>query len=643
MPSVIRGMFLRRLTLTLLALLVGGAGSLSCRAQDGGTLTLSGASNQSGASTIAFNGGTFYGGSITPAFRTLGAGSRDLGFGDRSGTDGLVYAVAVQPDGKIVVVGDFKSMNGVACGSIARLNADGSVDPSFKSGSGADDQWVKAVVVQPDGKLLVAGAFTRFNGVARPGIARLQADGSLDTGFAPGAMNRVAWPEAVIGGPNGGYASLNGSTVITTGGTIILTGGGLGLPGYTPPVPQDTLIPGGQVNAVVLQPDGKVVIGGIFAQVGGVTRYNLARLNADGTLDTGFDPGPRENNGSAYNYASVVSALALQKDGRLLVAGNDSGTNNGVLSRLVRLGADGSADGTFQPVTTSSAAPLYTGYAGSSNGYSYYDYHFADTSVPNVLGLQAVLVLPGGDIVAAGVACRFDLSGGQQSDNVARFHPDGTPDNGFVASLEDRGVYSVALQADGKLVLGGSYRTEEESTYGQITWLRTDAGVVRLNADGRRDEPFQTVVGSDWTGYAVAVQADGKVLVGGDFYGVEGGESRGVARLNPTSPTVTLTASTAKISRAAGEKATLTFTRSESNASQETEVAYAVGGTLQNGVDYKKLSGNAVIKAGQTSRTVHLKPLADGVRGKVTVMLTASDGVSYEVDNPTAVQVKIGK
>src|SRR5262245_39430326 len=94
-----------------------------------------------------------------------------------------VWAVVVQPDGKILIAGDFTSVHGVPRNRIARLLSDGSLDTSFDPGSGADTT-VNCMALQSDGKILIGGSFSSINGTSRSHFARLNSNGSLDTGFS---------------------------------------------------------------------------------------------------------------------------------------------------------------------------------------------------------------------------------------------------------------------------------------------------------------------------------------------------------------------------------------------------------------------------------------------------------------------------
>ena len=149
-----------------------------------------------------------------------------------------VGAAAVQPDGKMVIGGNFTSVLGVPRNYIARINADGKLDTGFNPNA---NDYVSNVAVQSDGKILLVGSFTAVGGNARNYIARLNSNGTLDAGFNPNASNFV--------------------------------------------------------GSAAVQADGKILIGGLFSAVGGTSRTGIARLNSNGTLDAGFN---LNANGSTY-------------------------------------------------------------------------------------------------------------------------------------------------------------------------------------------------------------------------------------------------------------------------------------------------------------------------------------------------------
>ena len=130
----------------------------------------------------------------------------------------------MQPDGKIVVGGAFTTLGGQARNYIGRLNADGTLDATFNPGAGND---VHALAVQADGKIVVGGSFTTLGGQARNHIGRLNADGTLDAAFNPGAIRQS------------------------------------------------------YVYDLAVQADGKIVVGGEFHQLGGEVRHFIGRLSND--------------------------------------------------------------------------------------------------------------------------------------------------------------------------------------------------------------------------------------------------------------------------------------------------------------------------------------------------------------------------
>ena len=214
---------------------------------------------------------------ITPA--PLGVietdGTLDSSFNPGKLTNGLVMASALQADGKLIIAGPFSAVHGVSRPGIARLNVDGTLDLSFDPGAGPNTG-VGDIALQPDGKIIIADFFNNVNGVPRAGIARLNSDGSLDPGYDPGAV--ISYDE---------------------------TGGG-----------------GGSIYDLVLQPDGKlVVVGQFFFIITGpgtsVPRSCVARFNSDGTFDPSFNPGAGPGNtvGSfgTYVYHAARQNLAGQR------------------------------------------------------------------------------------------------------------------------------------------------------------------------------------------------------------------------------------------------------------------------------------------------------------------------------------------
>jgi uncharacterized delta-60 repeat protein len=217
---------------------------------------------------------------------------------------GSVMSIALQPDGKIIMGGYFGSINGVTRRGIGRLNSDSTLDMDFNPNA-SNEAYIYALALQPDGKILVGGDFTTMNGTARNGLARLNANGTLDTVFAP---------------------------VLSTGA---------------------------EINALALQPDGKILVGGGFTTVNGVTRNRFARLNSDGTLDTGFNVNLERsyhdwNDGGKSTGPASPSSIFFQPDGNILMGGNFTTVNGVTRNGLARLYSDGSLDPDFNPNVTTS-------------------------------------------------------------------------------------------------------------------------------------------------------------------------------------------------------------------------------------------------------------------------------------------------
>jgi len=209
-------------------------------------------------------------------------------------TNGWVNSLAQQPDGKILVGGYFDAYNGNFAGGIIRLNVDGSVDPTFSGatlGGFFPSQSVEAIKLQPDGKILVGGSFSTYVGVpCSNGIIRLEADGSVDTGFTAGAG--------------------------VTGIIITLT----------------------------LQPDGKILIGGSFNQYNGNLSPNIVRINSDGTYDNTLSVGT--------GLSSIPLSILVQGDGKIIATGYFTTYKTiNTVGRILRISSGGTYDSTFNAAT----------------------------------------------------------------------------------------------------------------------------------------------------------------------------------------------------------------------------------------------------------------------------------------------------
>lgn len=183
-------------------------------------------------------------------------GSLDQSFNVGTGTNGSVYASAIQSDGKIVLGGGFNTYNGIFTGGITRLNSDGTIDGTFNSNNIGANGSIYAIKIQNDGKIVIGGDFTSYNGITVGRIARLNPNGTLDLSF----------------NQSGSGAS-------------------------------------GFISTIAIQADGKVIIGGGFTAFNGLPHNCIIRLNgSDGSIDGSF------NTGTGANH--FVLTIALQTDGK---------------------------------------------------------------------------------------------------------------------------------------------------------------------------------------------------------------------------------------------------------------------------------------------------------------------------------------
>jgi uncharacterized delta-60 repeat protein len=277
----------------------------------------------------------------------------------------VIKSIVVQQDGRILLGGSFtSSLNGVQRRALIRVNPNGSVDTTFNTGNVgfANATSVDAIVIQPDGKILVSGLFFEYNGVPRRMILRLHADGSLDTSFNDSGIdgNDIF---AIALQPDG-KMMIGGSINWFSGGIVHNNLGRLNSDGSRDSSFDPGSGPLNTVRAVVLQQDGKAIIGGDFQTYNGVERRGIARVNPAGSLDQTFLPGT----GFVGNDNSPVYRIALRSDGKIVVAGFFN-TYNGVARRsIVRINSDASVDPTFTSDSDTTQNPYYHALAGQSDG-----------------------------------------------------------------------------------------------------------------------------------------------------------------------------------------------------------------------------------------------------------------------------------
>ena len=266
----------------------------------------------------------YYYGSDSRFHRLNPNGDADASYSPDATDFGKVHAVARQSDGKIVIAGIFTRMNGVPRTSVARVYADGTLDTSFNAGTGFNLPPTQ-MLAQPDGKILAIGPFSSYNGAPANGILRLNNNGTRDSGFvasvsAVKAMALQSDGKILIGGS---FSTVNG--VPREWFARLLADGNLDSS-------LTTVVGCCDVYDLLIQPDGKIVIAGGFSGVDGFTRPNLARLTSEGVLDQTLTATPTTG-------SNLITKLAIQPGGKYLTAINNSG--------IRRRNTDGSLDDTF--------------------------------------------------------------------------------------------------------------------------------------------------------------------------------------------------------------------------------------------------------------------------------------------------------
>lgn len=274
-----------------------------------------------------------YNGTTSNCITRLNAnGSKDTTFSSGTGPNAGIWGCFLQPDGKIIIYGGFTSYNGAVASRITRLNANGTKDTTFSVGTGPDN-YIESAKLQSDGKIIIIGSFLNFNGVARARVARINANGTLDTSFnvGSGANDRVrevviqSDGKAIIGGDFTAYNDIAKGRMVrlNTDGSID-TSYNIGTGALY------------RIWTMELQSDNKLLIGGEFQAYNGVARNRIARINTDGTLDTTFTIGTGAD--------STVMSLYVQADNKIYIGGSFSNFNNVSRIGLARLNSDGSHD-----------------------------------------------------------------------------------------------------------------------------------------------------------------------------------------------------------------------------------------------------------------------------------------------------------
>ena len=485
---------------------------------------------------------TYSGSASTRVIRLNTNGTRDTTFNVGVGFGSPPSRIAIQSDGKILLIGNnLTSYSGSTVPNIVRLNTNGTRDTTFNAGTIYTNTSTAAITnihIQSDGKIILQGNLAAYSGsTISTSTFRVNSDGTLDTTFnatpstntATGTGNPILQlnnQSILIGGnftgPRVGYYTFTdtqgnltqrsavqsygfSSTVqeslLLSGSKILLAGDFQTYSGsaqlravlINPDGTRDTSFnigagfgAGGTLFGLATQSNGQILIGGGYTTYSGSSALRIVRLNTNGTRDTSF------NIGTGFN--SNVSAIAVQSDGKIIPVGTYTTYSGSSVSNIVRLNTNGTIDTSFN----------------IGNGF-------------NNSSANSIIIQPDQKPVVGGA---FATYSGSSSNGIVRINTNGTRDTSFnIGTGFGAAVNRVAAQSDGKILAGGAFTTYSGSTKNYI---------VRLNTNGTAD------TGSSWnqgTGFnnqinSIAVQDDGKIIVGGVFTTYSGSSVPNIVRLN---------------------------------------------------------------------------------------------------------------
>lgn len=435
-----------------------------------------------------------------------------------------VTSIASGPYGSMIIAGNISSVTDGT--SVYSLNNITSLPPSpllFSASIGTSTSMVKDMAMDINGHLIATGNFSSVNSTPRAGVARIESQGLGTPDISPpvgsaGDSGNIYWHlphyslEAIAelsddGGGNSithqmsvpheanqaefsipapmmpkglligktlsRYTASKGVGMIASAVDYSMVAMGDLDQDYNPNVNQ-------AVYATAQQHDGKIIIGGTFTTVGGVTRNRIARLHTYGFLDTSFNTTANNN----------VHAISVLPNGKIFIGGTFTQVNGVTSNRLARLNADGTLDTSFSLTVNNE--------------------------------VHALVLQPDGKVLIGG---NFTTVGGVTRNRIARLNADGTLDTTFNPNANGF-VRSIAVQEDGKIVIGGLFtRVGGTGAGGAVRNY-----IARVNSNGSLDTTFNP--GANAAVLAVAVQSDGKVLMGGEFTTASGAARSYLARVN---------------------------------------------------------------------------------------------------------------
>lgn len=456
--------------------------------------------------------------------RLMPNGVVDRSFNPGSGVGGVVHALAVQKDGKILVAGDISNYAGVDVLNIVRINRDGSLDPTFFA---QVDDTIHAVLVLPNGKILIGGRFENIGMTAKPYLACLHSDGSLDTSFNGAGigpdndvydMQRQKDGKLVVGGRFEFYNGVASGRVVR-----LLADGSLDASfavgaGFN-----------GEVLKLALQKNGGVLVAGDFDEYQGESKYALVRLNQNGSLDAGFPMG-----GGPWDRLNAVSVLG---DGKILIGGNRlDGYGTVEVQRFARLLPSGALDPKFTPFDPGNSPRVNGVLPVAKGGVIVYGEKqlFGDRPEVSLLkfganglidpkfagqtgvfeGIYTAGGLAGGSVLLAG-SFKGVPSLGAANINMTRMLPNGKPDRAFSFTSINGFVNRLETLPDGSALIAGGFT--------QLGNAVTRNGIAKIQPNGQVDSVFDPGSGFSVAAVrAIVPDATGGLYAAGSFTSFRG-------------------------------------------------------------------------------------------------------------------------
>ena len=449
-------------------------------------------------------------------------GARDTTFNSPFASGDWVNAIAVQPDGKILVAGFLR--HGGASFAVARLTTNGTLDATFSRVVNGANFIMTSLALQSDGRVVVAGYeySTATNSVTIGHVVRLNTNGTVDTSFAAGFTPQTALSQGfsvatlqsgkvLVAGTFTGFVA--NSVQFTRDGLIRLLADG------TVDAPFNPFVSNSDIRAVLVQPDDKILVAGLF-RVEGADRM-LMRLNNDGTRDTSF--AMLDSTGEPLSRSFGVSLLR-QPDGKVLF-GHDFG--------VIRLLTNGAVDSTFGPrndaLGLGTAASLPTALVQNSEGKIYVSAVAVQVNttirraVARIFGtIPPPLVIvqqPASQTVLAGTNVTFSIVATGAPPVLYQWRKNGKALTGATndtltlddVDSTDTGDFTVVASSLGSSVTSAVARLQVVFFVSPITVTVSAGGIVKPNYNGKELEigraytmtavPARGFLFTNWSGF----------------------------------------------------------------------------------------------------------------------------------------------